>query len=165
MHRGNSDRWRAGLEIKRRWHDSDAIQLFVSTSNKTFTGGASPYVGIGDLADRATILEGFPKNSADVRELEFGASGAGFAGGYVRLRFSCRDIAAHAIIEIHVESKNEAKPDAPWNDGCETANFFAAVDPSAIDDFVKELRQINDDENGSAWLSFCLTPLTRAKRG
>jgi hypothetical protein len=154
IHRGNSDRWRTGLEIKCRWRDSDVIQLFVSASNRTFTGGASPYVGIGDIAGRATILNGFPKNSTDVRELEFGASGAEFAGGYVRLRFSCRDKAAHAIVEIQIESKNEARPDAQWNDACQTATFFAAIEPSAIDDFVKELRQLEEEDNGSAWLRF-----------
>jgi hypothetical protein len=126
----------------------------VSASNRTFTGGASPYVGIGDFAELTTILNGFPKDSTDVRELEFGASGAEFAGGYVRLRFLCRDMAAHAIIEIQMESKNEAKPGAPWNDACETASFFAAVEPSATDDFVKELRQLNEEDKGSAWLRF-----------
>ncbi|MGA2653191.1 MAG: hypothetical protein ABSF28_21925 [Terracidiphilus sp.] len=134
--------------------DADVLELFISASNKTFAGGASPYVDHGKPANLAAILQGFPKSASDVRELEFGTSGDGFAGGYVHLRFSCRDKAAHAIVEIQMESKNETRPDAQWNYARETAHFFAAIEPSAVDDFVSELRQFDKDNRRSAWLRF-----------
>ena len=154
IHRGNSDRWRAGLEVTFRWGDADVLELFISASNKTFSGGASPYVDHGKPANVAAILQGFPKSASDVRELEFGTSGDGFAGGYVHLRFSCRDHAAHAIVEIQMESKNETRTDAQWNNACETVHFFASIEPGAVDDFVRELRKFDKDGRGSAWLRF-----------
>jgi hypothetical protein len=78
------------------------LQLSISAANPTLAGGAFPYLSIGELEELAATLDGFPATSSDVRELEFGASGEGYAGGYVRLRFSCRDLAAHAIVQLQI---------------------------------------------------------------
>jgi hypothetical protein len=133
------------------------LELSISASNNTFTGGAFPYLAIGQLAELAATLDGFPTNSSDIRELEFGANGEGSAGGYVHLRFSCRDHAAHAIIETQIESKNEHRPETPWSRASQSAHFFAAIEPSAVDGFVKELRQLNEQKTGTAWLPFVST--------
>ena len=141
---------RAGLEVRYRWHDADVMELSISASNGSFCGSAFPYLGIGHLGELAASLDGFPKDFSDVRELEFGANGDTFAGGYVRLRFSCRDLAAHAIAEVQIESKNEEA----WNRSRQSVLFFASIEPSAVDDFVKELRHLNEDYSGRACLRF-----------
>jgi hypothetical protein len=154
IHRGKADRWRAGLEVAYYWHDADVLQVSVSASNGTFTGASFPYLSPGDLANFASILEGFPTTSSDVRELEFGAAGEEFAGGYAKLRLSCRDRAGHAVAEITMESKDQSRLDTRWIAPVESAHFYAEVEPSAIDEFVKELRQLSGREEGSAWLAF-----------
>lgn len=145
---------RVGLEVRYRWHDADVIELSISASNGSFCGSAFPYLGVGDLAELAASLDGFPKSSSDVRELDFGADGERYAGGYVRLQFSCRDLAAHAIVEIQIKSKNEPRPEIAWNKAPQSVHFFASIEPSAVDEFVKELRHLNEDNSGRACLRF-----------
>ena len=148
IHRGE------GLEIVYEWHDQDVMKISIGASSGAFAGSALPYLPTSGLAEFATNLNGFPANSSDVREMEFGGIGKESAGGYVRLRFSCRDRAAHSIVEIQVDSKNEFRPESPWNRSSQTAHFFAAIEPSAVDDFVKELRRLNEEKTGKAWLRF-----------
>jgi len=108
----------------------------------------------GGLSELAGILEGFPKDSLDVRELEFGAGSMSQLGGYVHPRFSCRDRAGHTIVEVQIESRHEYRaPDSPIR-GLQKVQFYAGVEPSAVDVFVKELRQLCGRDEGSAWLAF-----------
>ena len=145
---------RIGLEVGYHWHDVDVIQLSISASNGSFCGSARPYLSIGNLAELAATLDGFPKNSSDVREIDFGTEGEEYAGGYVHLRFSCRDLAAHAIVEVQTKSKNEYRQETAWNEAPQSVHFFASVEPGAVDDFVRGLRLLNEDNNGKAFLRF-----------
>jgi hypothetical protein len=143
-----------GLEVRFHWQDYDVLQIEVSASNELFCGSALPYVSRGVLNDAASALDGFPTGPSDARELELGGKGMGFAGGFVHLRFSCRDLAAHSIVEIVIESKNEGRLGSSQAGEPETVRFFANVEANAIDDFVRDLRRLHDAESGSAWLSF-----------
>jgi len=67
---------------------------------------ASPiiYFGIGELAESAEKIKGFPRNPSDKRTLEFGAFAPKAAGGAATLSFYCRDSAGHASVEVKIES-------------------------------------------------------------
>ena len=154
IHRGNAERWKAGLELKCCWYDQDALELGVTASNAKFSGLAHPYVSLDYLAEAAEILDRFPKDTSDTRELSFGTPGEKFAGGFVHLKFSCRDLSGHAVIEVEIESKNESRRESLWNQFPQASHFFAEIEANAVDEFVKELRQLNQNKNGTAWLPF-----------
>jgi hypothetical protein len=154
---GGAERRTAGLEVKCRWYDQDVLEISLSASNTAFSGIAFPYVSLDHLVESALNLDGFPKNTTDARELRFGTPGEDFAGGFVRLKFSCRDLSGHGVVEVEIESKNESQPGSSWTQASQTVHFFAAVESNAIDDFVKELRRLGENRSGAAWLAFSST--------
>jgi hypothetical protein len=143
-----------GLTIKWSWHDADVASIFISASNGDFAGAAEPYISLDGLAEAADRLAGFPKKADDTREIAFGASGKGSAGGFVYLKFSCFDGAGHGCVELRFESKNEARISKGCYDWVESATFCAKIEAAAVDEFVAELRQLDSDRDGKARLAF-----------
>jgi hypothetical protein len=133
------------------------FEFEVSGSNGDFSGAAKTYVAIGGLAEAAEILEGFPKNTSDVRELQFGASGREFAGGSAHLRFFCKNSAGHAV-ELRIESEDERNTGSNWNLPEQTVFFFGEIEASAVDSFVGGLRQLEEAKGGVASLRFADSP-------
>jgi hypothetical protein len=147
-----------GLQLKCLWHDVDVFEIEAVASNGKFSGASDAYVAIGGLAEAAETVKGFPRDLSDVREFEFGAFGRGSAGGAVHLRFSCMDGAGHAVVELRFESEYERDTGSGWNRPAQTANFFGKVEASAVDDFVAELRLLEDNKTGVASLRFADLP-------
>jgi len=143
-----------GLKMCYLWHDIDVYKVRISGSNGVFSGGTDVYRGIGGIAEAASTLDGFPVNTSDHRELQFGAFGRDFAGGGVNLRFFCKDGAGHAVLEFRIESEDGCYTNSRWNQPEQSARFFAEVEPSAIDDFVAELRKLEEEKSGIASLRF-----------
>jgi hypothetical protein len=143
-----------GLQLKYLWSDVDVIELRVIASNGIFSGGADLYAPTGGLAEAASTLQGFPANTSDVRELQFGAFGSDSAGGGANLRFSCKGGAGHAVLEFRVESEDGNDTHLTWNRPEQSAHFFAEIEACAIDDFVAELRKLEDAKSGIATLRF-----------
>jgi hypothetical protein len=154
IQRGNADRWKAGLEFKCCWFDAHVLEISVTSTNGEFSGVAHPYISHDGLEKAVAILDKFPENNLDTRELTFGGSGEQFAGGYVNLKFSCRDLAGHGVIEVHIESKNERRSSSTWNQPSQFVRFFATIQPAAVDEFPKELRKLHQTREGTAWLQF-----------
>ena len=140
--------------MKYLWHDIDVFEVEVSASNGNFSGAAKTYVGINYLAEAAEMLEGFPNNVSDIRELQFGASGREFAGGSAHLRFFCKNPAGHAVVELRIESEDESNSGSDWNLPEQTALFYGEIEASAVDEFVAELRQLEKSKSGIASLRF-----------
>lgn len=86
----------AGLKVTYLYHDGDIIEVRIVAENASFRGSADVYVGTDGLLEATAVLEGFPKDRQDTREVVFGAAGPKFAGGSVRLKFYCKDGAGHA---------------------------------------------------------------------
>lgn len=143
-----------GLRIQFQWFDQDVDEIAISASNGDFSGRTRAYIETDSLFASASALTGFPKHASDVRELQFGDSAENSAGGWARLRFSCRDAAAHSIVEIQIKSKNELRPSAQWNTEPQAAHFFAEIEAAAVDDFVRELQQVSQRKNGIAQFRF-----------
>jgi hypothetical protein len=128
------------------WSDNDVFKIRISVWNGEFGGSADTYVPLGGLKTAAAQLAGFPINSSDTRELQFGSFGPEFAGGAVRMRFRCEDLAAHAIVELEIESERDGKGRV------QSALLIARVEASAVDDFVASLQSLETESGGTAVL-------------
>jgi hypothetical protein len=148
----------AGLQVKYLWHDIHVLEAEVTASNAIFSGAARTYIGIEYLAEAAQLLDGFPRNKIDIRELEFGAFGRRFAGGAAHLRFFCNDSAGHAVVEPRIASENESNTGSNWNFPEQNALFFEEIEASAVDEFFSQLRQLNKSKSGVASLRFAASP-------
>jgi len=135
-----------GINIQVLWYDADVFEIRVSAWNGAFGGSVNAYVPIGGLGEAASELAGFPKSSSDVREILFGNFGPEWAGGAARIRFYCNDSAGHALVEASLESdqRNDTK--------VQTATLFGPVEAAAVDNFVAELKQLEAEQHGSAFL-------------
>ncbi|HTF66154.1 MAG TPA: hypothetical protein VK638_26050 [Edaphobacter sp.] len=134
------------LKVAYLWHDHDVIEVRVQVENVEFRGTADVYVGAGELLEAAALLEGFPSDNLDKREVVFGATGKEFTGGFVRLEFYCRDGAGHAAFCATIEG------DYGHRDSTETAIVHVSFEPAALDAFLLQLRQVEKDHSGSASL-------------
>jgi hypothetical protein len=147
-----------GLQLKYLWHDVDVFELEVAASNGEFSGAAKTYISIGGLDEAAEDLKGFPRDLSDIRELKFGEFGRKSAGGGAHVRFFCKDSAGHAVAEIRIESEDESNTGSRWNLPEQTAHFFGEIEASAVDDFVAELRLLEETKSGAASLRFADSP-------
>jgi hypothetical protein len=136
----------AGFRFEITWNDDDVCGVRAAAWNGKFGGTADVYVSIGQLAEIAGRLEGFPREPSDTREVQFGAVGPEWAGGAVSMRFYCKDAAGHAFVEARIESDYDGAHAA------QSTHLFAAIEPSAVDTFVGELRRLETDMDGIALL-------------
>ena len=144
----------AGFQLKYLWHDEDVFRLAASASNGRFMAAARPYAAIYSLAGAAEAVEGFPRDSSDVRELHFGSSGDGTAGGAVHLRFFCAGLSAQAVVELRFEDECERNSGSRWNRPDQSALFFGWTEAFAVDEFVAQLRRMERNKSGEACLRF-----------
>ncbi|HKT88144.1 MAG TPA: hypothetical protein VJQ59_06895 [Candidatus Sulfotelmatobacter sp.] len=135
-----------GIHVQVLWSDADVFKIRVSAWNGAFGGSVNAYVAIGGLRKAAAEIAGFPKNSSDIRELLFGNFGSEWAGGAVRVHFYCKDAAGHAFITASLES------DFQKGEKAESVTLFGAVEAAAVDDFVMQLKQVEAEQYGSAFL-------------
>lgn len=134
-----------------RYHDLDAVELKVSAWNGSFGGSTCVWVGQGDLADAATLLAGFPVDLADKREVTFGAFGPKSAGGAATLQFECTDRAGHCQLHLTMESDYDRRDLL-----AERVEMLSALEPAALDEFVKQMRELNSSLAGSAELTLAV---------
>jgi hypothetical protein len=139
-----------GLQVKYLYNDTDIIELRIIADNGRFCGTTNVYVSMGELPNVAEILRGFPKDSSDCRDVTLGAFGRKSAGGAVRLRFYCTDLAGHTTVEITIEA-DEA--DYARSEVAETATVIAKFEPAALDEFLKELPELEHRLSGGTTLS------------
>jgi hypothetical protein len=135
-----------GLQFCYLWHDYDMNEVRIVVGNGRFCGTTNVYVEIGGLVEAARVLEGFPKDARDSREVEFGNFGPKSAGGAVRLRFQCKDLAGHTEIRAELED------DYLSLGNVESATLFLDFEPAALDEFVVTLRRLEADRESCAEL-------------
>lgn len=130
------------------YHDVDVVELKASAWNGSFGGSTCLWVAQGELDDAANQLAGFPVSLADRREVTFGAFGPKFAGGAITLKFACIDGAGHCQVNVSMESDYDRRD--IW---AERVEMLSAFEPAALDQFVKEMRELNSSLAGSAVLA------------
>lgn len=135
-----------GLQFCYLYHDYDIIEVRIAVGNGRFCGTTNVYVATGGLVEAARVLEGFPKDVRDSREVEFGSFGPKSAGGAVRLRFQCKDLAGHTEIRAELED------DYLSLGNVESATIFLDFEPAALDEFVVTLRRLEADRESRAEL-------------
>jgi len=113
-----------------------------------FGGATCLYVGQGDLAETATLLAGFPVGLDDRREAMFGAFGPKFAGGAMSLKFWCVDGAGHGQLHVTVEADYDRGDSV-----AQRVEMVCAFEPAALDQFLRQMRELNSSLTGSAVLA------------
>jgi hypothetical protein len=134
------------LKFELLWRDVDILSIRISASNGNFSAAAHVYEGTGGAAELATQFQSFPASSHDTRDFMVGSFGRDSAGGSVRMRLFSEGGAVRAFIELWFES------DYQESGRDESAHFFSAVEPGAIDTFVAQLQQIERGEGDGAEL-------------
>ena len=137
-----------GFHFKYLWSDSELYELRVVAWDGRFGGTADLYEPIGGLKESADKLKGFPSTLQDVREVAFGTLSPDYGGGGISLRFFCTDAAGHAMVEAKIQCKDPRGLRMP-----NSAHFFSSVEPASLDRFVDELRNIETNNGGSAFLA------------
>jgi hypothetical protein len=136
----------SGVRFEVLWNDADMFKVRVSAWNGLFGGSASIYLAIGDLAESAEKLKGFPRHPSDKRALDFGAFGPQVAGGAATMNFYCGDSTGHASIAVTIESDHRGKIPA------QSVQLVAAVEPAPLDTFIADLRRLEAAQRGTAFL-------------
>jgi hypothetical protein len=136
----------AGIRLKVIWFDEveDLLEILFSCSNRFFSGQAKMYVSTARLSKFADAIGGFPFNPDDIRDFDLGTFESGHAGG-VRLHFHCEDIAGHAVVDAKLR-------DAECKELGEVQSVALRIPIQAagVDEFVKQLRQIQKTLGSSA---------------
>jgi hypothetical protein len=124
---------RLALEVT--WFDDDMLELTLLARSATFSGQANFYAALDEPSKFADFIEGFPRDTDDRREYEFGSTMPGHGGARVWL--FCRDRTGHLSIRVSVYMN-------PAEVGCaaESATVQLGTVPAAIDTFVEELRKM-----------------------
>jgi len=144
----------AGLEFTNLWRDYDIIEVRIVAQNGHFRGTANVYEGTGKLAEAATLLRGFPSSPQDTREVTFGAFGAQFAGGGVRLEFFCKDSAGHPVVRATIERTSDTVSTVRGRseENSEGATILLDFDAACLDRFLTQLQQLEQRHSESAIL-------------
>jgi hypothetical protein len=133
------------VEFTFLWNDQHLMEVRISASNGRFSGTTNVYLSIDGLAEAAEEIVSFPRNPHDKRELRFGPK------GLVTMRFFCEGEAGRSFIELSMESEHDTYQCA-GNVKPENVRLHAAVEASAIDAFVSELRIVQTSLSGVARL-------------
>jgi hypothetical protein len=136
-----------GIEFEVIWSDQDMIEYQVTCSNGPFRGTAKMYLAQDDLSKAAEILNGFPSNIKDSRDVEFGTFDPKAAGGGISMSFRCVDSAGHAVVLVRLRGDGCKGFDEP-----ESVCLCVPVEAGSIDSFVVKARSIDDTKGAKAYL-------------
>jgi hypothetical protein len=68
-------------------------------------------------------------------------------GGFAELRFSCRDTAGHAVVDLAFTSEGSSSEELD-----ESARFRIPISAAGVDQFVKRLQSLTVESEFSAYL-------------
>ena len=136
-----------GIRIEVVWFDDDVIYLRVSGSNGRFAGSVELYASHDSLPQLAKAVRGFPVSITDIREFELGTFDETYAGGGTRMQFLCTDNVGHAAVKMNMRADPRK-----WQGQTESAVFQIWVEPAGIDDFVRQLDNMQVERGSAAYL-------------
>ena len=138
------------LELALVWLDDQVCEFECRAAGAGFSGRARFY-GLEDVPLRiAEKLDGFPLARGDHAELEFGEFRAGHEVGGVRL--ALEKFRASGPVTTRVALRNgHAEQDS-------SVQLHFRVEPSALDDFVRQLRAMRGEQGACARLRACGPP-------
>ena len=118
------------------WFDNDMLELSLNASNAKFAGQTTFYVNLETPTAFAAHIEGFPRNSEDVREYEFGGTNLPGYGG-ARIRISCKDRSGHLLVHASIYSVPLSKTEV-----VQSATVQIEATPADVDAFVQQLKHL-----------------------
>lgn len=133
------------LEFKVIYEDNDLIELNIKASNNDFSGSTQVYTNAESLLQFSDSLVGFPRDN----KVLFFDAGERNSYSYFSMRFYSIDQGGLVGVEIYIESNSSAN-ERPEKKGNLKAEVI--VEPSAIDNFQRELKHLAINQNGSAIL-------------
>jgi hypothetical protein len=123
--------------------DPDYLGIDIRAWNERFAGSTFIFAGRHELAELATLIEGFPARIPDERQHVFGSKDPRVAGGYCCLHFRTIDSTGHAVIDVVLEDD-----DGRHSSGA--ASLCVPVEAAEIATFVRHLRAVNNAQMGTA---------------
>ncbi len=129
---------KTGVQISIIYTDEHLVELRANASNGVFSGQADVYADLGELAEFAGVLRGFPANGSDTREYEFGSFDDAYAGGGAGFRFYCVDAAGHAVAEVRLRTDPRRGVGAS-----DETLLHIRIEAAAVDTFVGELERMS----------------------
>jgi hypothetical protein len=133
------------LELKSIWKDEDMFELKVIVSNKLFSGETEVYDQYECISDFAKELIGYPKDN----KILFYEAGEKDSYSYFSMKYYPLENSRHIGVEINIESN---VPTVYRPEEKDKLKLEIIVEPSAIDNFQKELFQLAKNEEGTAIL-------------
>lgn len=138
-------RLKSFLELQIVWKDDDMFELKVTASNGRYFGTTQVYDTAESLFSFAQTLTDFPKDNKKLHHE------AGNKNGYAffSMNIYCIDNAGHIGVEINLEDNVATEFRHEEKD---KLKLEIIVEPSAIDNFQKELSQLAITQKGIAIL-------------
>jgi hypothetical protein len=133
------------LELELIWKDDEMFELRVTASNGRYFGITEVYETSESLDHFAELLFGFPKNNLTL----FHEMGKKNSYAYFSMKYYCIDNAGHLGIEINLEENVSTEY---RNEEKDKLKLEIIVEPSAIDNFQKALKQLARNQEGKATL-------------
>jgi hypothetical protein len=133
------------LKLKIIWKDDDMFEIKVTTSNTSFFGSTEVYDQSERLYEFAESLKTFPENN----KILFYEAGEKDSYAYFSMKYYLIDKGGHIGVEINLESNESTEYRKEEKN---KLKLEIIVEPSAIDNFQKELYHLAQKEEGSAIL-------------
>lgn len=133
------------MELELIWKDDDMFELRVTASNGRYFGITEVYETSESLDHFAELLFGFPKNNLTL----FHEMGKKNSYAYFSMKYYCIDNAGHLGIEINLEENVSTEY---RNEEKDKLKLEIIVEPSAIDNFQKALKELARNQEGKATL-------------
>lgn len=132
------------LELKVISKDEHLMELNVRATDTNFSGSTQVYDQFERLSEFASTLTDFPTENQELLHESFGSGGQGPA--CFSIRYYCIDATGHIGAEVTIETTE-------WQSGRKNrVELHIIVEPTAIDNFRKELFSLVKNEEGTAVL-------------
>lgn len=140
-----SDNRKSFLELKSIWKDEHMFELKVTVSNNRFSGETEVYDQYHCISEFANKLVGYPKEN----KILFYEAGEKDSYSYFSMKYYPIDNNGHIGVEINIESNVSTiyRPEEK-----DKLKLEIVVEPSAIDNFQRELFTLAKNEDGIATL-------------
>ena len=137
------------IDICSVWEDIDLFEINIKANGGSFSGSTNCYSTRENLSKLSEDLEGFPKSLND----EYVFSTGPHDSSYFTLKFECINSVGHIAIKIKIHEKQyHLNTRYIYNE----VSFESEVEPSSIDNFLKELKHLCKSEIGSMIASLTL---------
>lgn len=141
----NSNNRKLYLELEVIWKDEDMFELRIIASNGRYLGITEVYETKESLENFAELSFEFPKKDSTL----FYEMGKKDSYAYFSMKYYCIDNAGHLGVELNLEENVSTEFRIEEKD---KLKLEIIIDPTAVDNFQKELIQIAKKQEGKAIL-------------